>query len=124
MSNVVLLAKSTYVWLDQLSKKYERHIHRIDQIPDEELDEIAKWGFTGLWLIGLWERSQASAAIKQRMGNPEAVASAYSLKDYQIAHDLGGHAAYESLFARAKARGIRLAADMVPITSGWIRSGW
>ncbi|MEC8024888.1 MAG: alpha-amylase family glycosyl hydrolase, partial [Myxococcota bacterium] len=124
MSNVVLLAKSTYVWLDQLSKKYGRTIQRIDQIPDEELDQIAQWGFTSLWLIGLWERSTASATIKQRMGNPEAVASAYSLKDYAISEDLGGHAAYESLSYRAKQRGIRLAADMVPnhfgLDSEWV----
>ena len=37
MPNVVLMAKSTYVWLEQLSKKYQRHIQRLDQIPDEEL---------------------------------------------------------------------------------------
>ncbi len=33
MPNVVLIAKSTYVWLEQLSQKYGRHIHRLDQIP-------------------------------------------------------------------------------------------
>src|SRR5271154_5230479 len=36
MPNVVLIAKSTYVWLEQLSKKYGRHIPRLNQIPDEE----------------------------------------------------------------------------------------
>ena len=41
MPNVVLIAKSTYVWLEQLSKKYLRHIHRLDQIPDEELQLLA-----------------------------------------------------------------------------------
>jgi len=39
-------------------------------------------------LIGLWERSTASRQMKQMMGNPDAVASAYSLKDYEIAGDL------------------------------------
>jgi glycosidase len=124
MANVVLLAKSTYVWLDQLSKKYGRDIRRLDQIPDEELDRIARWGFTGLWLIGLWERSPTSEEIKRRMGNPEAVASAYSLYDYVIAEDLGGEQAYGDLARRAGERGIRLAADMVPnhvgIYSKWV----
>ena len=41
MPNVVLMAKSTYVWLEQLSKKYLRHIYRLDQIPDEELHLLA-----------------------------------------------------------------------------------
>ncbi|MDW8316442.1 MAG: alpha-amylase family glycosyl hydrolase [Anaerolineae bacterium] len=114
MPKVVMIAKNTYVWLDQLSKKYGRHIYRLDQIPDEELDQLARWGFTGLWLIGLWERSRASQRIKQLMGNPEAVASAYSLYDYQIAADLGGYEAYQNLRERAWRRGIRLASDMVP----------
>ncbi|MBP5756776.1 MAG: alpha-amylase, partial [Spirochaetales bacterium] len=34
MPNVIMMAKSTLVWLDQLSKKYQRDIHRLDQIPD------------------------------------------------------------------------------------------
>jgi len=114
MPRLVLIAKNTYVWLDQLSKKYQRAITRLDQIPDEELDLLARWGVTGLWLIGLWERSQASRRMKQIMGKADAVASAYSLYDYQIAGDLGGTEACDTLRKRAWQRGIRLASDMVP----------
>jgi glycosidase len=124
MPRVVLIAKSTYVWLDQLSRAYGRPIWRLDQIPDEELDRLARAGFTGLWLIGLWERSQASRTIKQMRGNPEAVASAYSLMDYSIADDLGGDEAYRDLRDRAWSRGLRLASDMVPnhmgVDSRWV----
>ena len=124
MPNVVLIAKSTYVWLEQLSKKYQRHIHRLDQIPDEELGLLAGRGLNGLWLIGLWERSTASQTIKRLRGQHDAVASAYSLKDYRIADDLGGTPAYEHLRNRAAAAGIRLASDMVPnhmgIDSTWV----
>ena len=124
MPRLVLMAKNTYVWLDQLSKQYRRPITRLDQIPDEELDTLARWGITGLWLIGVWERSRASQRIKQLCGNPEAVASAYSLFDYEIAADLGGEAAFQDLKARAWQRGIRLASDMVPnhmgIDSKWV----
>ncbi|MFH1475858.1 MAG: alpha-amylase family glycosyl hydrolase, partial [Chloroflexota bacterium] len=124
MPRVVLMAKSAYVWLDQLSRWHGREIRHLDQVPDEELDRLARWGFTGLWLIGLWERSQASQRIKQLRGNPDAVASAYSLRDYVIAEDLGGEAAWAVLRDRAWARGIRLASDMVPnhmgIDSRWV----
>jgi glycosidase len=124
MPNVVLIAKSTYVWLEQLSKKYGRHIHRLDQIPDEELKLLATRGITGLWLIGLWERSRASRTIKRLRGNADAVASAYSLMDYAIAEDLGGEAAYVDLRDRAARVGLRLASDMVPnhmgIDSTWV----
>ncbi|TFG81883.1 MAG: alpha-amylase, partial [Spirochaetales bacterium] len=125
MPRVVMIAKSTLVWLDQLSTAYGRQIRTLDAIPDEELDNLANRGFNSLWLIGLWERSQASRRIKELCGNPEAAASAYSLFDYEIANELGGWHALEELRKRAEWRGIRLAADMVPnhtgIDSAWVR---
>ncbi|HNQ79596.1 MAG TPA: alpha-amylase family glycosyl hydrolase [Candidatus Aminicenantes bacterium] len=124
MSSLVLIAKNASVWLDQLSRKYGRSIRRLDEIPDEELDALSEAGITGLWLIGLWERSPASRRIKQIMGNPEAAASAYALFDYAIAADLGGEPALLNLKERAGRRGVRLASDMVPnhmgIDSRWV----
>ncbi|MCX7966503.1 MAG: alpha-amylase family glycosyl hydrolase [Syntrophorhabdaceae bacterium] len=124
MPKLVLMAKNIYVWLDQLSKKYGRSISKLNEIPDEELKNLKDMGFTGLWLIGIWERSPASQKIKQLCGNPEAVASAYSLYDYQIAYDLGSEEAFLNLKHRAWSYGIRLASDMVPnhvgIYSKWV----
>lgn len=123
MPNVVMVAKSTLVWLDQLSKFYERPITTLDQIPDEELDKLQERGFTALWLIGLWERSSASKIIKNLCGNPEAEASAYSLKSEQISPSIGGWAAIKNLKERCERRGIKLASDMVPNHTG-IDSEW
>ena len=82
-------------------------------------------GFTGLWLIGIWERSRASQKIKQMMGNPEAVASAYSL--YRLRRSPTTWAARRLSRTCATGpgrRGIRLAGDMVPnhmgIDSRWV----
>ena len=123
MPNVILLAKNIFVWLDQLSKEYQTSIHRLDQIPDQELAKFSSWGITGLWLIGLWQRSSASQKIKQICGNLDAVPSAYSLFDYTIADSLGGEEAYQNLSWRAAQYNIRLAADMVPNHMG-IYSNW
>jgi glycosidase len=123
MPRVVMIAKNTPVWLFQLSKKYGREIKHLDEIPNEELDQLAKWNFTSLWLIGIWERSSASKKIKQMMGNPEAASSAYSLYDYVIAKDLGGEESFNILKDKAWQRGIRLASDMVPNHTG-IYSKW
>ncbi len=123
MPSVVMIAKNAFVWLFQLSQKYNREIKTLDQIPDEELDKLARYKFTALWLIGIWERSSASKKIKQMMGNPEAASSAYSLYDYVIANELGGESAFENLKARAWQRGIRLSSDMVPNHTG-IYSKW
>jgi glycosidase len=124
MPRLVLVAKNIYVWLHQLSRKYRRSIYRLDQIPDEELNLLARWGFTGLWLIGVWERSLASKRIKELLGDLDAVASAYSLFDYQIASDLGGEEAFQNLKDRAWRWGIRMASDMVPnhvgIDARWV----
>jgi len=123
MPNVIMIAKNIYVWLDQLSKKYNHVITKLNDIPNEELEQLRNWGFNTIWLIGVWERSQASKTIKRWCGNPEAEASAYSLYDYQIAYDLGGYEAYKNLKDRAWERGIRLASDMVPNHTG-IVSKW
>ncbi|HEY5982720.1 MAG TPA: alpha-amylase family glycosyl hydrolase [Anaerolineales bacterium] len=124
MPEVVLVAKNTYVWLDQLRRKFSRDISTLADIPDEELDQLAAMGLTGLWLIGIWERSPASRRLKQRMGQPDADASAYSIYDYTVAADLGGEQAMADLQKRAFKRGIRLSADMVPnhlgIDSRWV----
>ncbi|MGA3069995.1 MAG: alpha-amylase family glycosyl hydrolase [Terracidiphilus sp.] len=124
MPGTVLIAKSTYVWLAQLSRQYGRRIGRLDEIPDEELATLARRGLNSLWLIGVWERSRASKTIKLLCGNRDAVASAYSLFNYTIADDLGGEAAYTNLRDRAYRLGVRLASDMVPnhmgIDSPWV----
>lgn len=125
MPRTVLLAKSTYVWLHQLSRKYHWHIHRLDHIPDQELDELAESGFTSLWLIGIWQRSKASRKIKELYGQVQVAASAYAIEDYRIADDLGGEAALENLRQRCRQRGIDLACDVVTnhtgIDSVWVR---
>jgi hypothetical protein len=114
MPKVVMIAKNAYVWMDQLSKQYEQDIDTLDKVPDEELDRLSSYGFTGLWLIGLWERSKASKKIKQMCGNPEAEASAYSLMNYDVATDMGGWDALHNLQRRCWQIGIRLGIDMVP----------
>ncbi|HKI51554.1 MAG TPA: alpha-amylase family glycosyl hydrolase, partial [Geothermobacteraceae bacterium] len=125
MESVVMLAKSTLVWLDQLSRRFGQPIRQLDQIPETELATMADSGINTLWLIGLWERSSASQRLKQMRGNPEAAASAYALYDYQIASELGGEAAFARLQQRCRAHGIRLAGDMVPNHTGlysrWIK---
>ena len=123
MPRVVMIARNTLVWLDQLSRKYSQPIHTLFEIPDAELELLARQGFTVLWLIGLWKRSAISKKIKHWCGNPDAESSAYSLQEYQIDPVIGGPAALENLKARTWERGIRLASDMVPNHTG-LDSPW
>ncbi|MDA3813030.1 MAG: alpha-amylase family glycosyl hydrolase [Candidatus Cloacimonetes bacterium] len=123
MPHLILLAKSTYVWLEQLSKKYKTEVTRLDQIPEEEIQLQASRGITGIWLIGIWQRSAASKRIKEINGDLDAIASAYSLDGYRIADDLGGDIALEELKRKAANVGIRIGCDMVPNHTG-LDSEW
>ncbi|MDF1521299.1 MAG: anhydro-N-acetylmuramic acid kinase [Trueperaceae bacterium] len=114
MPRVVMVAKSTYVWLEQLARDHGVRVERLDEVPDAALSALASRGVNALWLIGVWQRSEASRRIKHLRGQHDAVASAYALHDYAIADDLGGEAAFQVLKARAGRHGIRMATDMVP----------
>ncbi len=114
MPEVVMVAKSTYVWLEQLARDHGVAVARLDEVPEAALAELARKGVNALWLIGVWQRSEASRRIKHLRGQHDAVASAYALEDYVIAHDLGGEPAFEALKVRAARHGIRMATDMVP----------
>jgi len=121
--NLVLIAKNTFVWLYQLSDKYNKPIKHLDQIPIEELESLRSFGVNGLWLIGIWERSPASKKIKELYGKKDATASAYSIYNYRITNDLGGEDAYLKLKTKANDAGLKLGCDMVPNHTG-IDSPW
>ncbi len=116
--DLVLAARHTLVWLAQLSVRHSRPITRLDQVPEAALAGLAADGVSGLWLVGVWDRSRASESIKRMMGNPEAAASAYAIRQYRVAPELGGDGAVEALATRAAAHGIRLGCDMVANHTG------
>ena len=104
--NLVLITKNTFVWLHQLSDKYNKSIKHLDQIPIEELESLRSFGVNGLWLIGIWERSPASKIIKGLYGKKDAIASAYSIYNYRITNDLGGEDAYLKFKIKANDAGL------------------
>lgn len=114
MGEVVIQAKQLLVWLAQLSHRYGTSIRRLDEIPDEELQLLARRGVSALWPIGLWRRSPASRTMKVSAGDPEAEGSAYAVAEYTVDERLGGDAALAALRTRAGAVGIRIVTDMVP----------
>lgn len=118
MPGLVMMAKHALVWLAQLSTRSQTAITSLDQIPEAALAELRRQGVTGLWLVGIWERSPASRTIKQRAGQPDASASAYALVDYRVAERLGGPTALEVLRHQCATHGLVLCADMVPNHTG------
>lgn len=120
---LVLVAKNTFVWLDQLSKKYNLEISKLHQIPEDEFDLLRTYGINGLWLIGIWKRSPASRKIKELYGRHHLIASAYSILEYEVTDELGGEESLHLLKERTLKNGFYLACDMVPNHTG-IDSSW
>ena len=116
--DLILIAKNANVWLVQLSRKYGQPIRHLDQIPSQEVAQLADWGINSLWLIGIWERSPASQRIKELYGRTDTTASAYSIKEYRIAASLGGEPAIDSLLQQCAQFSIQLCVDMVPNHTG------
>ena len=71
MPRLVLIAKNSYVWLEQLSRKYRRWIKTLDQIPDEEFDLLQRSRLYGLMadrLVGALTRQPEDQTAHGRRG--------------------------------------------------------
>ena len=55
-NNPVLYEINTWVWLAELGRRAGERI-TLANVPEDELDRLAGYGFDGLWLMGVWQRS-------------------------------------------------------------------
>ena len=118
---------NTWVWLWDLSRKYGKTV-QLGSVPSVEWDAIAAYGFDAVWLMGVWERSPASAAISNQNSalvddfrralpdfRPEDnVGSAYSVRRYVVDEHLGGTEGLAVARKELAKRGLRLVLDFVP----------
>ena len=118
---------NTWVWLWDLTRKYGSAVD-LTTVPAAEWDAIAAYGFDAVWLMGVWERSPASAAISSqnktnledfRRALPDFrpednVGSAYSVRRYVVDEHLGGPPGLASARKELAKRGLRLVLDFVP----------
>ncbi len=123
----VIYEINTWVWLGDLSRKYQRPVN-LATVPPEEWDAIASQGFDALWFMGVWERSPAGIEISMQnkglledfrralpdFSAQDNVGSPYCVRRYVVDGHLGGPqglAAARKILAK---RGIRLVLDFVP----------
>ncbi len=114
------------VWLSGLSRRFGRRI-TLGNVPDTVWDELAAQGWNLLWLMGVWERSPASAAFFLADDNamrafdaalpgwkPEqVVGSPYSIRNYQPDARIGAWDDLDRARAALHRRGIGLILDFV-----------
>jgi hypothetical protein len=118
---------NTLPWLHLLSQRYQRTI-TLDTVPPNEWDRIAGLGCNAVWLMGVWQRSAAGAAIARthpdlqasfRQALPDMAptdigGSPYSVAGYSVDPELGGNQALRSARRQLAERGLRLLLDFVP----------
>jgi glycosidase len=122
---------NTRVWLTDLSRKLGRRA-TLNDIPDAELDQLAKKGFDWIWMLSVWQTGLAGQRISR--SNPEwrhefqetlpdlsdedIPGSGFAITGYTVHQDLGGDAALARLRERLRKRGLRLLLDFVPNHTG------
>ena len=123
-ANPIIYEINTWVWLNQLSRKYDREI-TLANVPAEELEELAAWRFDAVWLMGVWHRGGATriSALnylhEYRHALPDVTeadvpGSAYAIRDYQVERQLGGPAGLANFRERLRQHDIKLILDFVP----------
>ncbi len=118
---------NTWVWLSELSVKAGTRID-LGSVPEAEWDAIARFGFDGVWFMGVWERSPAAIAIANQNMNliadfrralpdfkPEDnVGSPYAIRRYVVDTHLGGPEGLAIARRELAKRGTKLILDFVP----------
>lgn len=118
---------NTRVRLSELSIALGRPA-TLDDIPDVELDGLARDGFDLVWFLGVWQTGLAARAVS--LSNPEWLAeyrqalpdfteadvsgSCFAVRGYHVHSDFGGDEALARLRERLSKRGLRLVLDFVP----------
>jgi len=100
----------------------------LDDIPDGELDQLAKLGFDWIWFLSVWQTGAAGQRVSRT--NPEwrkefqetlpdlreddIPGSGFAITGYTVSQSLGGDAALARLHQRLRQHGLRLMLDFVP----------
>ena len=117
----------TWVWLHDVADRLGRPV-TLGDVPDEVWDSVAGRGVDAVWLMGVWERSPAGAAIarahpamsaSQHEALPDCtdddvIGSAYCIRNYHVDERLGGDAGLAVARDALASRGVGLVLDFVP----------
>jgi glycosidase len=117
---------NTQVWLNELSRRYQRPI-TLGTVPDEEWIKLKELGVDYVWLMGVWQRSPA--AVELVSNNPIAISefkqmlpdftladlagSPYSVRSYTVDPRLGGKDGLAAERVKLIQHGIHLILDFV-----------
>ena len=122
---------NTRVWLTEFSLTLGRPA-TLDDIPDAELDRLAKMGFDWIWFLSVWQTGPAGQQVSRTnhewrrefedtlpdLREEDIAGSGFAITGYTVHRDLGGDAALARLRERLRKRGLKLLLDFVPNHTG------
>lgn len=125
--NPIIYEINAWVWLHELSQRYERSI-TLATVPPEEWDNIAGLGVDAVWLMGVWERSPVGTQIARQhedlqteyqrvladFSPEDVVGSPYCVHRYVVDEHLGGPEGLAAAREALAERNILLMLDFVP----------
>jgi hypothetical protein len=130
---------NTRVWLTSLAEKLGRPA-TLDDIPDAELDRLAKMGFDWVWFLSVWKTGLAGQRISRAndewrrefqetlpdLRETDIAGSGFAITGYTVPAGLGGNEALARLRQRLAERGLKLMLDFVPnhmaLDHPWVES--
>jgi len=115
------------VWLTALAVQLGRPV-TLDDIPDAELDRLARAGFDWVWLLSVWQTGAASRRVSRSipelrhefeatlpdLREDDIAGSGFAITGYSVHTSLGGDAALARLRDRMRKRSLKLMLDFVP----------
>jgi glycosidase len=130
---------NTRVWLTSLATKLGRPA-TLDDIPDAELDRLAKTGFDWVWFLSVWKTGPAGQRVSRAnaewrrefqetlpdLRETDIAGSGFAITGYTVPAGLGGNEALARLRQRLAERGLKLMLDFVPnhmaLDHPWVES--
>jgi glycosidase len=118
---------NTRVWLTELSLALGR-LATLDDIPDADLDDVARMGFGWVWFLSVWQTGPVGQSVSRQsrvwrrefqetlpdLREEDIAGSGFAITGYTVHPGLGGDAALARLRQRLSVRRLRLMLDFVP----------
>ena len=114
---------NTRPWLYELSKKYNKSISELVDIPLEEFDFLKQNGVDIIWMMGVWQLGQYGLDFDRKQNYSkylpdwtidDVIGSPYAVYEYTLNPSLGKNEDLIWLKEQINKRGMKLMLDFVP----------
>ena len=119
----ILYEINTRPWLYELSKKYNKSITKIKDIPLNEFDYLSENGIDIIWMMGVWKLGEYGLKFDRKLDfsfvlpdftENDIIGSPYSITEYICNPEIGTNEDLIWLRKELNSRNIKLMLDFVP----------